>query len=469
MKAYLHSGLIAPIIVLSLFLLHYCPFSPNAFALSIEEEKILGEKFLAQMREHVEVVKDDFATQFINDLGHYLIEPLETKHFPFNFYIVKDNTLNAFAAPGGHIFVFTGLIEALDGVDELAAVVCHEIGHVSARHLSQRIEQGQKINLASMAGILAGVLIGGPAGEALATGSIAAGLQTQLYYSRNDERQADQLSFKYMKSAGFDPSGMITSLEKIEKSHWPGADKVPTYLKTHPSGPERMSSLDTLLSAYTHNKPSKRGVERFRALFFYFKTVLRAKYLDSHEAERLFNLELKNGVGDTLPHFGLGIIYKERSEYDRGISHFIKALEGAPGSIMILRNLGEAYQMSGQNRKAISALEQALKQDEDDKSTLFLLGLSYENLEEYEKAVSLFEKLTSFRPVENDVYYHLGLSYGRQGKLALAHYNFGLYFKRSGQLQKAQFHFRKADELSGNDPALKKKILRAMGKPRYGR
>jgi predicted Zn-dependent protease len=271
-----------------------------------------------------------------------------------------------------------------------------------------------------------------------------------------------------MKSVGFDPSGMITSLEKIEKSHWRGSNKVPTYLNTHPSGPERMSNLDTLLSAYTY-KPSKRGVERFRALFFYFKTILRAKYLDSREAERLFNLELVNGQEDTLPHFGLGIIYKERSEYAQGISHFIKALEGAPGSVLILRNLGEAYQISGQDRKAISVLEQALKLDEDDKSTLFLLGLSYENLEQYEKAVSLFEKLTAFRPVENDVYYHLGLSYGRQEKLALAHYNFGLYFKRSGQFQKAQFHFRKADDLSGNDPGLKKKILRAMGRPRYGR
>jgi tetratricopeptide (TPR) repeat protein len=137
---------------------------------------------------------------------------------------------------------------------------------------------------------------------------------------------------------------------------------------------------------------------------------------------------------------------------------------------MILKNLGEAYQMSGQNREAISVLELALKQDADDKSALFLVGLSYENLEQYEKAISIFERLTSFKPVENAVYYHLGLSYGRQDKLALAHYNFGLYFKRLGQIQKARFHFRKAHSLSENDPALRKKILKEIEeKPHYGR
>jgi predicted Zn-dependent protease len=470
MKAFLHTRPAIPIIIMCGFVLPYFFFPSNGFALSIEEERILGQQFLAQIRGRFEIVEDDSATKFINDLGHYLIRPLETKPFPFKFYIIKDNTLNAFAAPGGHIFVFSGLVEALDSVDELAAVMCHEIGHVSARHLAQRIEQDQKINLAALAGILAGVFVGGPAGEAIATGSVAAGLQAQLYYSRNDERQADQLSFKYLKSAGFDPSGMVTSLEKIEKNQWQGVDKVPTYLKTHPSGPERMSNLDTLLSTYTAKSSSKGAEEQFKTLFPYFKTILRAKCLDSHEAERLFDLELKNGAPGTLPHFGLGIIFRERSEYALGIHHFKKALEGAPDSIMILKNLGEAYQMNGQNREAISVLELALKQDADDKSALFLLGLSYENLEQYEKAISIFERLISFKPVENAVYYHLGLSYGRQDKLALAHYNFGLYFKRLGQFQKARFHFRKAHNLSENNPALRKKILKEIEeKPHYGR
>ena len=131
-----------------------------AFALSIEDEQKLGEEFLANIKKHYDLVDDDFANEYLNELGNYLLIPLETKPFTFHFYIIKSNELNAFAGPGGHIFVFTGLIDALDEIDELAAVVCHEIGHVSARHISERIEQNKKIGLATLAGILAGTLLG---------------------------------------------------------------------------------------------------------------------------------------------------------------------------------------------------------------------------------------------------------------------------------------------------------------------
>jgi predicted Zn-dependent protease len=461
MKIRFHSNLIVLIIALSLFTSPCYLLTSKAFALSTEQERILGQKFLAQVRGHFELIEDDFANHFINDLGHYLITPLETKYFPFSFYIIKDNTPNAFAGPGGHIFIFSGLIEIMANIDELAAVLCHEIGHVDARHLAQRIEQSGKIGLATMAGVLAGVLIGGAVGGALATGSVAAGIQTQLHYSRKDERQSDQLGFKYMELSGFDPSGILSILEKIEKGQWQGTDGVPTYLQTHPSGPERLSSLDTLLSGYTRES-SKREAERLRKLFPLFKTILRARYMDHQESEKLFKLKLRKSPSDALPHFGLGIIYKEKSDYALGIHHLNKALEGEPHSIIILRNLGEAYQMNGQNREAISVLEKALKLDQGHPTTQFLLGLSYENLGQYEEALSLFERLVSYGPVRTKVYYHLGLSYGRQDRLALAHYNFGLYFKRLGRLRKARFHFQKAHDLSEDKGPLKKKILRAM-------
>jgi predicted Zn-dependent protease len=455
---------ISPVIFgLCLFLLFSNLFllMPKVFGLSIEEERNLGQQFLARIREHFELVEDESVNQFITDLGGYLAMGLETRPFPFHFYVIKDNTLNAFAGPGGHIFVFSGLIEVMDNLDELTAVTCHELAHVSARHLSQRIEQSKKIGLATLAGILAGALIGGELAGAIMTGSMAAGIQAQLHYSRNDERQADQLGFKYMKLAGFDPAGMISTLKKIQKGQWLGTDKVPAYLLTHPTGPERMSNLDAMLS---HYKPEaqKKEASRLRKRFPFFKTILRANCQDSQEAERLFRLDLQKGPSSPLPHFGLGIVYKERSEYEQAIRHFRTALKEEPASIPILRNLGETYQMEGQYREAIPILQKALDLDDHDRSTLFLLALSYENIEEYERAIQLFKKLSYQKPIKNEVYYHLGLSYGRQNKLTFAHYNFGLYFKNLGKTQKARFHFQKADSLSGNNPALRRKIHDAI-------
>jgi len=433
-------------------------------ALSIEDERKMGEEFMAQVLTQLELVNDPFVNQYINDLGHYLTEPLEIKNFPFHFYVIKDNTLNAFAAPGGHIFIYSGLIDAMDTVDELAAVISHEIGHISARHLAQRIEQSKMIGLATLAGILAGMFLGGEVSGALMTGSIAAGMQAQLAFSREDERQADQLSYKYMEPASFDPRGMIGALNKIQKGSWLGTDKVPAYLLTHPTGPERMANLESITSRYTPRALTKEATlltSRFPA----FQTVVRAKCLDPLDAKRLFKEELKKDPAAPLPHFGLGMVYLDELKYDEAISELRQSLEGKPDFIPILRTLGEAYQMNRQEGEAEATLEKVLSLNHNDKAALFLLGVTYEDAGKGREALRLFEKLSYLPPVRNDVYYHLGLLYGREKQLALAHYNFGRYFKTSGQFQKAQFHFHKAKELARGDPALLKKIQKESEGP----
>jgi len=450
----------------ALALLSYAPspFVPGASALSIEDETKMGEEFMAQVLAQLQLVEDPFVNEYINELGHYLITPLETKSFPFNFYVIKDNTLNAFAAPGGHIFVFSGLIEAMDNLNELAAVISHEIGHISARHLAQRIEQSKAIGLATLAGILAGMFLGGDVAGAVMTGSIAAGMQAQLNYSREDERQADQLSYKYMVPTGFDPGGMIEALNKIQKGSYLGTGKIPAYLLTHPTGPERMSNLEAMLSEYTP-RPLSREAAQLESRFPAFKTVVTAKCLDPRDAERVFKKELQKDTAAPLPHFGLGMVYMEQSRYDRAIDELRQSLEAKPDFTPIMRTLAEAFQMNGQDKEAEALLEKVLRLDHGDKAALFLLGITYEGAGRNREALRLFEKLSYLPPVRGDVFYHLGLLYGREKQLALAHYNFGLYFKRMGQPQKAQFHFKKAKELAGGDPALQKKIQKETEGP----
>jgi predicted Zn-dependent protease len=444
-----------------LLLLLACPQEALPSPLSTEEERILGQEFLAEIRKYFKLVEDDSTNEYINDLGHYLTKPLATRPFPFRFYIIKNNTMNAFAGPGGHIFVNSGLIEAMDQVDELAAVICHEIAHVSARHIAQRIDQNKKIGLATMAGVLAGALIGGKAAGAIMTGSVAAGLQAQLHYSRNDERQADQLGYKYMDLAGFDPAGMIAALNKISKDHWSGAEKAPPYLMTHPTGPERMANLDSMLSAYTPPLESS-VIKRFRENFPFFMTVVTAKCSTQSEAAQVFRGKLRTDPDSAIAHFGLGLTLKEASKYEQAIEHLQKALKAAPESIPVLKNLGEAYQLNGQVQEAIALFEKALKVNDQEKSVMFLLAKSYQDREDFSKAIGLFEKLSLMAPVRDEVFHHLGVSYGRVGKLALAHYYFGIYFGLSAEVEKAKFHFRKAEEFSENDVTLRNKIQKAM-------
>ncbi|MFC1820456.1 M48 family metalloprotease [Thermodesulfobacteriota bacterium] len=450
------------LIILSLFPFLLLSGQPVAFALSIEEERLLGREFMENIRRQLELVDDDFVNEYINDLGNYLIRPLETKHFPFRFHIVKDNDLNAFAGPGGHIFIFTGLIEVMDAIDELAAVICHEIAHVSSRHLSHRIAKGKMIGLATMAGVLVGSLLGGEVGGAVMTGSVAAGIQKQLSYSRNDERHADQLGYIYMDKAGFDPSGIISVLTKLQQGQWDVTKEAPPYLLTHPGGTERISDIESMLSSHTPLTIKGETDNHFRKYYPLFKTILRAGYLESHDAERNFKMALEKDPDSSLAHFGLGIVLREKAEYPGAIDHFKRALKGLSELLPVLRYLSETYQLKGEDREAINILKRALKLNGKDKSSLFLMAMSYQNLEEYSKAISIYERLASMEPVKNEVFYNLGVSLGRLDRLGFAHYHFGIYFKKLNKKQKADFHFQKAKELSGNDPLLMDRLRKAM-------
>ena len=449
------AGLVALFCLLWAFLL---PIS-NALGISIEDEQKRGEQ-AALYGQYTDAVMDSgFAKQYFNDMGQYVVKGVDTKHFSFNFYVINNRTVNAFATFAGHIFFYTGLINIMDSADELAAVLCHEVSHVAARHISKSMDRQKKIMIAQLLGVLAGALIGGDAASPLIFGSAAAGQQAQINYTRDNERQADQLGIKYIKEAGFDPREMNTVFKKFDdlKRVSPYIDKIPPYIMTHPLDSERMSNVDAMLKGYTPKNPGKEVI-RFREQFPFFQALVRAKSLETHQAENLFLRELEKDPHSISSHFGLGIVYTERPEYNKAIFHLERAQKGKPDFAPILTNLGKAYQRKGEDRKALSALKMAMKLDERDNSIPLLMGVSHESLGEYDEAIRLLKRLTYLPPVDNSVYYHLGISYGKQNKLVLAHYNFGIFYKKWRSVKKANFHFQKAFNLAKNDPAMREKI-----------
>jgi len=304
---------------------------------------------------------------------------------------------------------------------------------------------------------VAGMLIGGKAAGALMTGSVAAGVQKQLSYSRDDEREADQLGFKYMDRAGFDPAGMLAVLKKLERAAWIDANAVPPYLLTHPAGPERVSTMEIRLRDYQGPREN-REAERFRRLFPYVKAAVLAKSGDARNEERIFAAEIERNPASAPAHFGMGLVRMEQLHYADAVEHLEKSLALEPGMSPILTALAKAYKFQGRHERAVRVLDQALAANDRDKTALFLLAQSYQSLEDYRRAIVFLERLASMPPVKDEVYYHLGMSYGREGRLAQAHYNFGVFFKRSGVVDKARFHFLKAEELAGSDQLLRNRI-----------
>jgi predicted Zn-dependent protease len=449
------------ILVSVLFIVSTCVVDSPAAFLSPEEETQLGDRFLRSITSQYELSDYPYIVQYINELGSYLGRRIEVPYFPLNFYVVKADDINAFAAPAGHVFTFSGLIKVTEDVDELAAVLAHELGHVSARHLAERIERSKKIGMATMAGVLAGILAGGKAAGALMTGSVAAGIQAELGYSRENESQADQLGFKYDSSAGFDPRAMVSVLKKIERESGYGTGEIPPYLLTHPGAPERIAAIEVMLQGY-EKPPDTKETKELRARFPVFRTMVVALCQDKEAARREFRKGLAADPESFMAHYGLGLLQEREGLADEALNHLKIALRQQPDSVPIMYALGEAYQTSGQYENSISILNKALEQSPDDKGIMYLLGLSFQNLEQYDHASRIFERLTFLPPVKDRVYYDLGVVYGRQGKLALAHYNLGIYSTKLNKREEALFHFKKASELAGSDPALKEKIDKAL-------
>ncbi len=432
----------------------------TASALSLEEEEKLGKEFVQDVKRYFSLVEDEFAVDYINELGDYLAGTVDSKPFPFKYYIIKKNELNAFAGPGGHIFFYTGLIDSMETVDELAAVASHEMAHISARHLSKRIEQSKKVGLATMAGMLIGALIGGEAASAIMIGSAAAGAQAQLAFSRTDERQADQLGFSFMRKSGFDPSAMIKVLNRMQNAEIYGTDRMPAYLRTHPTGSERMANIDSLVAAGGSPVGSETE-KRLREQYPAFRTLLAACCNDPSSVRRRFQNAVEADPYDALAHFGLGLLDKEASEFDAAVSHLRRAMEIRPDLIPVRIHLGEAYLFSGRYENAIPVLEGVLEKDPGNRAALFLIASSHQNLKEYARAVRIYERLLTMDPVQDEVSYNLGICYGRMDRLGLAHYHFGIFFMKSGSPSKARFHFQKAEELGSHDTSLLNRINKA--------
>ena len=449
------------IYITSLFVIIIFSASQGRSFLSTKDETELGERFLKRIQSQFELAEYPYVIEYINNLGLYIGRQIEVPYFPLNFYVIKDNTVNAFAAPAGHVFFFSGLITLMENIDELASVLAHELGHVSGRHLALRIERSKKIGLATMAGILAGVLIGGEAAGALMTGSIAAGIQAELGYSRDNERQADQLGLKYTSNSGFDPWGMVTTLKKMQRERWYSQGNTPSYLLTHPGAAERMAAIETMAGA-CKIIPDSDETKRLRSDFPLFHAMVMALCSDRAYAVSEFNKTLQKDGRSPIAHYGLGLISEKDGSVKEALDHFKTAQEEMPDSIPIMFSICKAYHDTGQYIKTLPILREALKKAPKDKAIMNLLALSLQELELYEEALRIYKKLIFLPSVKDSVYYNLGVIYGRQGKLSLAHYNLGIYFTRLKRKEKARFHFKKAQESTEGDQVLLEKIDKAL-------
>ena len=204
----------------------------------------LGREAAAEARKQLPILRDDAVSSYIEDIGHRLQAsiPSELRHseFQYTFEPVNVREINAFALPGGPMFVNRGMIEAAKTEGEVAGVMAHELSHVVLRHGTAQASKAQKYQIGQVAGEVLGAIIGGGWGQVISQGS-QFGLGTAfLRFGREYEKQADILGAQIMARAGYDPRDMANMFKTIEKEGGPGG---PQWLSDHPNPGNRVAYI----------------------------------------------------------------------------------------------------------------------------------------------------------------------------------------------------------------------------------
>ena len=218
--------------------------------LSPAQEEQIGRQFLRQLIRERTYVDDPELNAYINQLGAQIAQNASLRGTPITLHLIENPDLNAFAVPGGHITLHTGLILTTEDESELASVVGHEIAHISQRHLPRMLAKEQASKLPAAAAILASVLVGGQAGLAGFTVANAALLSNQLAYTRDFEREADSIGIKLLAEADFDPAAMGRFFNTLDRYGGLG-DEGPEFLRTHPLSYTRIAEAENRAGAFS--------------------------------------------------------------------------------------------------------------------------------------------------------------------------------------------------------------------------
>lgn len=426
-------------------------------AITIKEEKELSKEFLELLRKQLTIIEDPVIVDYVNRVGRKILSILPEQPFEYQFYVVQQDVYNAFATPAGHIFIYSGLLAAMESEEELAGILAHEICHVLSRHISEKIERSKKLSALSLAGMIAGILLGaagaGEAGQAMMIGSAAGTQSMMLAYSRADEEEADQIGLTTLYRAGYRGEGMVTMFEKIRSKQWFGSDDIPTYVMTHPAVESRIGDINRRVQAHNQQYGQPALVDPMP--FIRMRTRLLTEYGNENLVLHQMRQAYASNPDDPLLNYQYGLILGRTGERAAAIRHLRKALAARPLDGDILTDLGKLYFYDGRYDEAIQVLGGALATAPDQPESRYFLGRAYQEAGRLDTAIGHFETLLEKRPDYHQAHFDLGKVFSQKGRQGEAFYHLGLFYYGRGDMQKASFQLKKALDFQ-QDPAQRK-------------
>ena len=413
--------------------------------LTPQDEDRIGQQIMRDVSTSDDVVQDIEIIDYLNALGNRLVAASPDKLQKFNFFVVQDNSINAFAMPGGVVGVHTGLIAVSNSESELASVLGHEIGHVSQHHLARMLASQKYDTFKNIAGIALALLVARSNPE-LANGALAAssavGVQCQLDYTREHEREADRVGLSILDAAGFDVRAMPAFFTTLQRGTRFTEGTAPSFLRTHPLTAERIADVANRVESMPYRQVADS------LTFNLVKAKLRANTGLAQDAVEQFqdNLKEHRFANETAEHYGLALAMLRKND-----------VAGAQNQMQWLRK--NVQKNNGQNAltespmiETLDARIQVARNNPQAAAAQYAKGLSvfpahrgliygyaehFLAINQFDKAIKLVQDKQKLYP--NDAYFYdiLAKAFAAKNKNLLRFQAQGEAYYRQYNLQKA--------------------------------
>jgi predicted Zn-dependent protease len=328
--------------------------------ITLQQERQLGESIMRQIRASPQYLEDPEITDYINALGYRLVANAPNVEQQFEFFVIQDNTGNAFALPGAFIGVHTGLITTAQSESELAAVLGHEIAHVTQRHIARLFTQQKQAGIASLAALALAILAARSSpdlAQAAVAGAQYAMVQGTLNFTRDNEREADRVGVQILEKSGFDARAMPAFLERLQRSYRLYETNAPSYARTHPLTYERIADVENRVQDVPYRQvPDSLQFDLVRAL-------LRARDMSPRDAVAYFDdvINEKKAVSDIPARYGLIYSLLRQNDVRRASAEMQTLAAEAPDSVMVAALNGRTKTAAKDTRGALDFYAAAMK------------------------------------------------------------------------------------------------------------
>lgn len=405
---------------------------------SREQEYQLGRAWLAAFRSQVKTVNDPLLQDYLEDLTYKLATHSKLEDRRLDIVVVENQSINAFAVPGGVIGIHNGLLMHADTEAQLASVISHELAHLSQRHFSRGVESKKRNAIPNMAGLLAGIILaatqGGDTGLAAIAATQAASLQNQLRYSRLHEQEADRQGMQTMVRADLNPNASAAMFENMLQASRYAGSRPPEFLLSHPVTESRINDARNRArqyprKIYTDNLEyqlmrarvelqfsgnKKEAINRFRA-----KTRRKSHYPDADQ-------------------YGLVLALIDNHELEEAAERLKPLRYSKPNSITYIIAEAQLLLAGKQHQQAIKLLSKALSIAPNNHPLTMTLAQALLKGDEPHKAEALLKEHANRKPKDPSIWYLLAETHGLAGNIVGVHQARAEYFVLNGVFDLAE-------------------------------